>query len=268
VFQEYALFPHLTVRRNVEFGAVDRDVRPLLDRLGIGRLADARPAALSGGERQRVAVARALARRPKLLLLDEPLAALDPATRGTVAAELAGVLREAGVPALVVTHSFEEAAALTEEMVVVERGSVAQRGTARDLLDRPASAFVARFAGSNALTGTAEGSMVTLDRGGTIRTPMAVSGRVTVLVAPWDITVGGAGADADAGRNRLNGTVEQVVPLGGRTRVVIAGLTADLGGHGPAVAVGSAASLTWPVAATRVLPANGVPGEPPGGGIV
>jgi ABC-type Fe3+/spermidine/putrescine transport system ATPase subunit len=260
VFQEYALFPHLTVRRNVEFGAEGRDVGPLLDRLGIGRLADARPQALSGGERQRVAVARALARQPKLLLLDEPLAALDPATRGTVAAELAGVLREAGVPALVVTHSFEEAASLTEEVIVVERGRIAQRGSARDLLDRPVSAFVARFAGSNTLSGTGQGSAVTLDRGGVVRTAQPVVGRVSLLLAPWDVAVSVKEPERDPAVNHLSGTVEQVVPLGNRVRIVVAGVTAEVTAESAlrlALGVGSPAVISWPVEAMRVLAADG-----------
>jgi ABC-type sulfate/molybdate transport systems ATPase subunit len=264
VFQEYALFPHLTVRRNVEFGAEGRDVGPLLDRLGIGPLAEARPDSLSGGERQRVAVARALARQPKLLLLDEPLAALDPATRGAVAAELAGVLREAGVPALVVTHSFEEAASVTSEIVIVERGRVAQCGTARDLLHRPASPFVARFAGCNTLSGTAEGSMVTLERGGVVRAARPADGRVAVLVAPWDIAVSLTEPQQDSSVNHLRGTVEQIVPLGDRVRIVVAGVTAEVTAE---VAVslglgqGSAAVISWPAAATRVLAADGAPAD-------
>jgi molybdate transport system ATP-binding protein len=262
VFQEYALFPHLTVRRNVEFGAEGRDVAPMLDRLGIGRLSDARPAGLSGGERQRVAVARALAREPKLLLLDEPLSALDPATRGTVAAELAGVLREAGVPALVVTHSFEEAASLTDEIVVVERGRVAQRGTARELLDRPASPFVARFAGSNTLSGTGQGTAVTLDRGGVVYVAEAAVGRVSVLVAPWAITVGLSEPVCDPAVNHLSGTVEQVVPLGDRVRIVVAGVTAEVTTDRAAslgIGVGTPAVLSWQAAATRVLAVDGEP---------
>jgi molybdate transport system ATP-binding protein len=104
VFQEYALFPHLTVEQNVAFGG--GDPRPVLERLGVAHLARVRPAELSGGERQRVAVARALARRPRALLLDEPTAALDPHTRATVRAELRQVLEEEALPTLLVTHDF------------------------------------------------------------------------------------------------------------------------------------------------------------------
>jgi molybdate transport system ATP-binding protein len=262
VFQEYALFPHLTVRRNVEFGAEGRDVRPLLDRLGIGHLANARPRALSGGERQRVAVARALARKPRLLLLDEPLAALDPATRGTVAAELAAVLREADVPALVVTHDFAEAAALGDEVVVIERGHVAQRGTAHDLLERPSSPFVARFAGSNTLNGTGRGMSVVLDRGGVVRGAEPAAGRVSLAFAPWAVRVSPGEAMLDEHRNQLTGTVEQLVPLGDRVRVVVAGVAAELGmadARRLGLALGDPAVVSWDPAETRVIP-----GEPSG----
>jgi ABC-type sugar transport system ATPase subunit len=113
VFQDYALFPHLSVRGNVAFGGPPGDV---LERLGIEHLAHARPREISGGERQRVALARALARRPEVLLLDEPLAALDPHTRDTVRVELRATLRELGLPTLVVTHDFVDAAALAERV--------------------------------------------------------------------------------------------------------------------------------------------------------
>src|SRR5439155_1395520 len=112
VFQEYALFPHLNVEQNVTFGGARAD--RLLWRLHIEHLAKAKPSELSGGERQRVALARALARGPKVLLLDEPMAALDPHTRGKVRAELHDLLRELALPALLVTHDFEDAAALAD----------------------------------------------------------------------------------------------------------------------------------------------------------
>src|SRR5581483_10097574 len=133
VFQDYALFPHLSVERNVAFAG---DPGDLLERLGIAHLRRARPGELSGGERQRVALARALARRPRVLLLDEPTAALDPHTRGAVRAQLRALLRELGLPTLLVTHDFEDAAALADRIGVLADGRLRQLGTARDLVAR------------------------------------------------------------------------------------------------------------------------------------
>ena len=150
VFQEYALFPHMTVRANVAYGGRDR-VDELLDRFGIAALADARPLSISGGERQRVALARALARDPSVLLLDEPLSALDAHTRSHVRAELRELLQKLALPTLIVTHDFEDAAALADRVGVLVEGRVLQEGTAAELVATPASAFVAGFTGANLL---------------------------------------------------------------------------------------------------------------------
>src|SRR5213078_3617795 len=136
VFQEYALFPHLSVERNVAFGGGRTD--GLLERLRIAHLAKARPGELSGGERQRVAVARALARGPRVLLLDEPMAALDPHTRAGVRGELHDLLRELALPTLLVTHDFEDAAALADRIGVIARVKIRQLGSAAELLASPA----------------------------------------------------------------------------------------------------------------------------------
>ena len=162
LFQEYALFPNLSALENVAFPmrAMPRAERrrtgkSLLYRFGVGHLADARPGTLSGGERQRVALARALARRPGVLLLDEPLSALDAQTRASAARELANVLREVEVPAVLVTHDFTEAAQLGDRVGVVDRGRMIQEGTATELAAQPTSAFVADFTGAVVLTGRA-----------------------------------------------------------------------------------------------------------------
>ena len=143
VFQQYALFPHLSVQKNVEFGGKER-AADMLERLGIAHLARARPARLSGGERQRVALARALARSPKVLLLDEPLSALDPHTRDGVRAELAGHLAALGLPTLLVSHDVADAVALADRVGVIRDGRIIQLGTPAELSAAPADEFVAR----------------------------------------------------------------------------------------------------------------------------
>ena len=180
VLQEYALFPHLTVEKNVSFAGGER--RDLLERLGIEALAKAKPGELSGGERQRVAIARALARRPEILLLDEPMAALDPHTRGRVRAELRGLLRELGLPAILVTHDFVDAAAVADRIAVLVDGRIVQTGTAEELIAAPSSPFVAELAGGNLLTGDARLRVdglteVVLDGGSRSSPPTRRSGR-------------------------------------------------------------------------------------------
>ena len=139
LFQEYALFPHLDVQGNVRFGARDRSgVRDLLERFRIGHLGRARVGELSGGERQRVALARALARDPAVLLLDEPLSALDAHTRAGVRAELRGLLHSLELPTLLVTHDFEDAATLADRVGVISEGRVLQLGTPTELVSAPA----------------------------------------------------------------------------------------------------------------------------------
>ena len=146
VFQQYALFPHLSVRRNVEFGGKER-AGALLERFGIAHLESARPGQLSGGERQRVALARALARDPQVLLLDEPLSALDPHTRDGVRHELAGHLAELGLPTLLVTHDVADAIALADRVGVIREGRIVQLGTPAQLAAAPVDEFVARVFG-------------------------------------------------------------------------------------------------------------------------
>ena len=153
VFQEYALFPHLSVERNVAFAGGEPG--DLLERLGIGDLAKAKPTELSGGEQQRVALARALAHKPQILLLDEPMAALDPHTRGRVRAELRTLLHELGLPSILVTHDFLDASALADRIAVLVEGRIVQTGTAEELIASPATPFVAELAGGNLLTGQA-----------------------------------------------------------------------------------------------------------------
>ncbi|MFP3896191.1 MAG: tungstate ABC transporter ATP-binding protein WtpC [Anaerolineales bacterium] len=156
VYQDYALFPHLSVAENIAFGltlrriphpAVEERVKAMSELLHIDHLLHRSPRTLSGGEQQRVALARALIVEPRLLLLDEPLSALDPETRENLQRELASVHQELGTTTLHVTHDFEEAVALGDRIAVIHEGRIVQVGTPEDIFQRPASEFIARFVG-------------------------------------------------------------------------------------------------------------------------
>lgn len=233
VFQDYALFPHLTVRRNVAYGAPPGEaVEELLARFRIGALAEARPGELSGGERQRVALARSLARRPRLLLLDEPLAALDAHTRATVRGELRSVLRDVRLPAIVVTHDFEDAATLADRVGVLVDGRVRQLGTAAELVAAPADPFVARFTGANVVPGRVAGEAnglteVVLDAGGTMWSTDDAAGRVALGVYPWEIALSRETSD-DSAVNHLRAPISRITVLGNRARVAVGPLVAEV----------------------------------------
>ncbi len=276
VFQDYALFPHLSAWRNVAYGLRRRPAAErrrtalaLLDQLGLAQRADAKPATLSGGERQRVALARALAPSPKVLLLDEPLSALDARTRARAGRELAQILRSLDVPVVLVTHEFNEAALLGDQLGVLDHGRVIQRGTASELAAEPATAFVADFTGAVVLTGNAhaiEGELtgVELDGGGVIYTTDRGHGRVAVSVYPWEITIGRATVPAqDSAQNRLTARVASVTTVGNRVRVgLTAGqpLVAEVTGtavDGLDLAVGQEVAATWKATATRLVKLEG-----------
>jgi molybdate transport system ATP-binding protein len=231
VFQEYALFPHLTVRANVGFGGRDR-VDELLERFGIAGLADARPGAISGGERQRVALARALARDPGVLLLDEPLSALDAHTRRRVRTELREVLGDLGLPTLIVTHDFEDATSLADRVGVLVDGRLLQVGSPSELVASPADAFVAGFTGANLLRGVASASSnglteVALDAGFTAYSADEARGRVALAVYPWEVSVAREPPD-DSAVNHLRAPIASIVTFGNRARVSIGPVTAEV----------------------------------------
>lgn len=233
VFQDYALFPHLSVRRNVVYGAPDRrSVDGLLERFRIRHLADARPTEISGGERQRVALARALARDPRVLLLDEPLAALDSHTRAAVRGELHDLLAELGLPVILVTHDFEDAATLADRVGVLVDGRLLQIGAPGELVAAPVDPFVARFTGANLLPGAADSgngglTEVVLDGGGTMWSTDAVSGRVALAVYPWDVALSREMPD-DSAVNHLRAPIARITPLGNRARVAVGPLVAEV----------------------------------------
>jgi ABC-type sulfate/molybdate transport systems ATPase subunit len=262
VFQEYALFPHLSVRGNVAYGARGRPVQQLLERFRVAHLADAHPADLSGGERQRVALARALAREPAMLLLDEPLAALDAHTKSAVRGELAELLRGLGLPTLLVTHDYEDAAALADEVGVVVDGRLRQLATPVELVARPQDAFVASFTGANLLRGRARRgeklTTVRLDGGEELFSTDEAEGEVGVVVYPWEIAVARAhAADADSALNVVRGEVGSVVEVANRVRVRIGPVTAEVTAASASrleLARGGVAYATFKATGTRLVP--------------
>jgi len=275
LFQEYALFPHLSAWRNVAYGMRTgprghRRTRALelLERLGLGSRAQARPAALSGGERQRVALARALACEPAALLLDEPLSALDSRSRVESTRHLAEALRSLQVPAVLVTHDFGEAASLGDEVGILDGGTVVQLGSASELASAPASTFVADFTGAVVLTGTVLSgerglTVVALDGGGTASTTDQGGGgeRVALSVYPWEIGLSAASGQParDSPRNRLPAMIGSITRLGNRVRVGLDGgqpLVAEITAEAASeleLAVGGEVIAAWKATATRLM---------------
>ncbi len=218
VFQDYALFPHMTVLENVEYGLKVKGLRrqerkrradealALVQLEGYG---DRKPVQLSGGQRQRIALARAIVNRPQVLLLDEPLGALDLKLRQEMQIELKRIQQEVGITFVYVTHDQEEALTMSDRLAVFNRGRIEQVGTPADLYERPATAFVAGFVGtSNLLRGDAARALVGEDGLFTVR-PEKI--RLTEPGAPV--------ADDEVG---ANGTIRNVVYLGPDTRYIVA----------------------------------------------
>jgi molybdate transport system ATP-binding protein len=231
LFQSFALFPHMSVERNVAFAGRAR-VGELLDRLGIASLARARPSELSAGERQRVALARALARDPKVLLFDEPTAALDAQTRSLVRAELRDALVELDLPTVIVTHDYEEAATLASKIAVMRDGKMLQEGTPSELVAAPASPFVASFTGANFVAGAARRVVdglteVELADGTLVYSTDEGAGDVGVVVYPWDVSIARTAAP-DSALNHVSDSIRSIVNLGNRARVRIGPLAAEV----------------------------------------
>jgi molybdate transport system ATP-binding protein len=239
VFQDYLLFANLTALENVAFGLRARGMAKQeartrasewLDRVGLTAHAGHRPRALSGGQAQRVALARALATEPHLLLLDEPLAALDAGTRGDVRRDLRRHLATFDGVRLLVTHDPVDAYALADRVVILESGRVAQSGTLADVTTRPRSRYIADLIGLNLLTGTGDGDSITTATGARVVPAEGVEGPVFAVIQPhavalylaapqgsprnvWSSTVTDIDRRADRVRVRLDGPVPLVAEI-------------------------------------------------------
>jgi molybdate transport system ATP-binding protein len=239
VFQDELLFPHLNVVGNVAFGPRSRGVRRRdaettalgwLERLGVADLADRRPAQLSGGQAQRVAVARALAADPGLLLLDEPLSSLDVGVAMALRVELARHLADFGGVSLLVTHDALDAMTVANRVLVIDDGQVAQEGSPADVARRPATDHVARLVGLNVLRGLSSGTTIRLLDGTALVTTTPARGDVSACFSPSAVTLT-IGEPAGSARNRWPGTVTSLAPHGAAVRVHVdaaAGLIADV----------------------------------------
>ncbi len=261
VFQDFALFPHMTVRGNLGFGG-RRRTDELLERLGIEHLSDERPGSLSGGERQRVAIGRALAADPDILLLDEPMAALDPGLRSTVRTELRGWLDDLNIPSVLVTHDFEDAAALARKIGVMVEGRILQMGTPSELVAAPHDGFVATLTGANVIQGTSrvEGGLSSIDLhpGHTVFSTDLVDGEVSVVVYPWDISVSLLPTD-DSTLNHIEAPIDSLVTFGNRARVRLGPVVAEItiaSVERLGLAEGRTAVASFKATATRLVPSG------------
>ena len=225
LFQDYALFPHLTVAENVAYAASRETARKLLDTFGLAELGASKPRAISGGQQQRVALARALAAQPELLLLDEPLSALDAPTRSRTRHELRRMLLACGVPSIVVTHDRMEAVALGDWMAVMVEGRIRQTGPVQEVFRRPADLQVAESVGvENVLAAEIvgrESGLLSLQVGGA-RIQCVDSGEtgaVFACIRAEDVALTREMDRVSSARNRLAGRVRAVIPEGALARV-------------------------------------------------
>jgi molybdate transport system ATP-binding protein len=231
VFQDYLLFPHLTALENVAFGLrarglpraeARRRAAAWLERVGLAEHAGSRPRALSGGQAQRVALARAMAGDPRLLLLDEPLAALDAATRTEVRRDLRRHLASFDGTRLLVTHDPLEAMALADRLVVLEGGQVTQTGTPVEVSSRPRSRYVAELVGVNLFRGLAAGNAIQLHGGGVLVAADAHHGEVFAAVHPHAVALHRRAPEGTP-RNVWAGTADAMEVVGDRVRVRVTG---------------------------------------------
>ncbi len=267
VFQSYALFPHMSIEDNIAFGLerkgvakgeLKNRVAEMLELVGLSGFGKRKPKQLSGGQQQRVALGRALVNHPRVLLLDEPLGALDLKLRKQMQLELKRIQHEVGITFVHVTHDQEEAMTMADQIAVMNQGRIEQLGKPQDLYERPATAFVAGFLGiSNLLSGTVEGTdAIRLTSGELVRAQVnGRTGEVAAGVRPEKITLGSGG-----GENELEGTVVESAYIGVATQVVVrtpAGViqvfaqNINSGAH--AAAPGAKVTLSWSPDATFVV---------------
>jgi molybdate transport system ATP-binding protein len=234
MFQDYLLFPHLTAVENVAFGlrakGTDKKIArekasQTLARLGLDGLAEAKPGSMSGGQQQRVAMARALVTDPKLLLLDEPLAALDVSTKTDVRRLLREVLRQSNAANVLVSHDLLDAVALGDRMIVIQDGQIVQSGTPAEVTARPRSRYVADLVGVNLLRGTAQGTVIDLDGGGKLTCAEPATGPVLAVIAPAAVSVSRQRPEG-SDENTWPGQISAVDLMGDRVRVRTEGLPA------------------------------------------
>ena len=240
VFQDYVLFEHLTVLENIAYGLRARGVVKMdarrrahdwLDRLDLADFADQRPQVLSGGQAQRVALARALVTNPRLLLLDEPLAALDARTRASVRRDLRDHLASFDGMRLMVTHDPVDAHALADRMIVVEAGRIVQSGTPAEVTAHPRTRYVADLVGVNLVTGVVADGVLTTQAGVRVVIADAGDGLTLATIRPHSVLIGRGDVFATSARNSWRGTIVDVDRLGERVRLVIDGelpLTAEI----------------------------------------
>jgi spermidine/putrescine transport system ATP-binding protein len=268
VFQSYALFPHLSVYENVAFGLKRKGLRgdilrgrvlAILEIVGLSGLERRKPRQLSGGQQQRVALARALVNRPRVLLLDEPLGALDLKLRKQMQLELKSIQHDVQVTFIHVTHDQEEAMTMADGIAVMNAGRIEQLGTPDELYERPRTPFVAGFLGvSNLLQGTVAGEDTVHVDGTAIHVPREAlagrSGAVSVGIRPEKIRLGEGEA------NKLSGTVAERAYIGVSTEYIIhtpAGrmtvFVQNAGPGAPALSEGDPATLSWSPEATFVV---------------
>jgi molybdate transport system ATP-binding protein len=230
VFQQYLLFEHMSVLDNVAFGprargSTKHHARQIahrwLERFEIGDLGGRRPGTLSGGQSQRVALARALATDPYLLLLDEPLAALDAGTRSTVRRSLRDHLGNFGGARILVTHDPVDAFALADRVAVLEGGEITQTGSIADIAARPRTRYVADLVGTNLVSGDVDRGVLTTDAGARIVIADAASGRACAVINPRSVVLSRV-APTTSVRNTWTGAITAIEPLGERVRVSVA----------------------------------------------
>jgi spermidine/putrescine transport system ATP-binding protein len=274
VFQQYALFPHMTVAENVAFGlrrlrqkraAVDETVARMLDLVKLGALAHRRPSQLSGGQQQRVALARALAPHPKVLLLDEPLSALDLKLRQEMRVELKQLQEQTGITFVFVTHDQEEALAMSDRIAVLSEGRIQQVGTARDIYDHPRNRFVAGFIGETNLLEVEV--LVVTDGTALCRGPAGLKlsinaaegcspgGRASLSIRPERIALHPAG-----GSDQPTAVVERAIFLGNDTQYLmrlgeqrLLARIQNSAGRAQALAIGERVALSFDSGAARML---------------